>query len=285
MEKKRGFLARLWRLALLVIILVGFWYFENRTIATETFQVTSDRLPAAFDGLRVVELADLHGEEFGPGHRNLVEAVQAAKPDLIALDGDLADEHTDLEVIRNLAGELVKIAPTYYVTGNHEWAMDRRKELFAILEEAGVTALHNEYVLLERDGQSIVVAGVDDPNGPWDQKTPEELTEEIHAACGDPYVLLLAHRNDQLARWDALELDAVLAGHAHGGVIRLPVAGGLLGTGMQFFPEYTAGIYRAGRTCMLVSRGLGNSGIPFRLFNRPHLPVVVLRSGKGVNNP
>ena len=99
MEKKRGFLARLWRLALLVIILVGFWYFENRTIATETFQVTSDRLPAAFDGLRVVELADLHGEEFGPGNRNLVEAVQAAKPDLIALDGDLADEHTDLEEV------------------------------------------------------------------------------------------------------------------------------------------------------------------------------------------
>ena len=279
MEKKRGYLAKLWRLVLLAVVLAGFWYFENRTIATETFQVSSDRLPSAFDGLRVVELADLHGEEFGPGNRDLVEAVQAAKPDLIALDGDLADEDTDLEVIRTLAGKLVKIAPTYYVTGNHEWAMDGRKELFAILEEAGVTALHNEYFLLERDGQSIVVAGVDDPNGPWDQKTPEALTEEIHTACGDPYILLLAHRNDQLERWDALGLDTVLTGHAHGGVIRLPGVGGLLGTGMQFFPEYTAGIYRKGRTAMLVSRGLGNSGIPFRLFNRPHLPVVVLRCG------
>lgn len=285
MEKKGGLLARLWRLALFAVILVGFWYFENRTIAAETFEIISDRLPAAFDGLRVVELADLHGTEFGPGNRDLVEEVRAARPDLITVDGDLADEHTDLEVIRTLAGELVKIAPTYYVTGNHEWAMDGRRELFAILEEAGVTALHNEYAVLERDGQSIVVAGVDDPNGPWDQKTPEELTAEIRAALGDPYVVLLAHRNDQLERWEALELDAVLAGHAHGGVIRLPVVGGLLGTGMQFFPEYTAGIYRAGRTSMLVSRGLGNSGVPFRLFNRPHLPVLVLRSGKGVNNP
>lgn len=285
MEKKRGYLSRLWRLALLAVILTGFWYFENRTIAAETFPVYSDRLPSAFDGLRIVELADLHGAEFGPDNRDLLEAVRTAKPDLIALDGDLADEHTDLEVIRTLAGELVKIAPVYYVTGNHEWAMDARKELFAILDEAGVTALRNEYAVLDRDGQSIVVAGVDDPNGPWDQKTPEELTGELREALGDPYVLLLAHRNDQLERWDALGLDLVLAGHAHGGVIRLPVIGGLLGTGMQLFPEYTAGLYRAGRTCMLVSRGLGNSGIPVRLFNRPHLPVVVLRSGKGVNNP
>lgn len=285
MEKNRGFLAKLWRLFLLAVVLIGFWYFENRTIVTETYQVSSDRLPAVFDGLRVVELADLHGAEFGPGSRDLLEAVRAAEPDLIALDGDLADEAADLAVIRTLTEELVKIAPVYYVTGNHEWAMDGRKELFAILEKAGVKALHNEYCRLERDGQFFVVAGVDDPNGPWDQKTPEELTEEIRAACGDPYILLLAHRNDQLARWDALGLDLVLTGHAHGGVIRLPVIGGLLGTGMQFFPEYTAGIYRMGRTSMMVSRGLGNSGIPFRLFNRPHLPVLVLRSGKGVNNP
>lgn len=279
MEKKGGYFVRLWRLFLLAVILAGFWYFENYTIAVEPFSITSDRLPAAFDGLRVVELADLHGKEFGEGNQDLLNAVRSARPDLIALDGDLADEHTDPETIRTLAVELVKIAPTYYVTGNHEWAMEHRKKLFAILEEAGVTALHNDYVRLERDGQFIVVAGVDDPNGPWDQKTPETLTGEIRASCGDPYVLLLAHRNDQLDRWAALDLDTVLTGHAHGGVIRLPWVGGLLGTGMQLFPDYTAGIYRAGRTSMLVSRGLGNSGIPFRIFNRPHLPVITLRSG------
>lgn len=279
MEKKRGFPGRLLRFVLLLAVVAGFWYFENRTIDSETFEVVSDRLPAAFDGLRVVELADLHGASFGPGNRDLIKAVRAAEPDLIAIDGDLADENTDLSVIRTLAGELVQIAPTYYVTGNHEWAMKGRKELFAILEETGVNTLHNEYVRLERDGQYMVIAGVDDPNGPWDQKTPETLTEEIRAACGDPYIVLLAHRNDMLARWDALGLDVVLAGHAHGGVIRLPVVGGLLGTGMQFFPEYTAGVYQKGRTSLLVSRGLGNSGLPFRVFNRPHLPVLVLRSG------
>ena len=279
MEKKRGFPGRLLRFVLLLAVVAGFWYFENRTIDSETFEVVSDRLPAAFDGLRVVELADLHGASFGPGNRDLIKAVRAAEPDLIAIDGDLADENTDLSVIRTLAGELVQIAPTYYVTGNHEWAMKGRKELFAILEETGVNTLHNEYVRLERDGQYMVIAGVDDPNGPWDQKTPETLTEEIRAACGDPYTVLLAHRNDMLARWDALGLDVVLAGHAHGGVIRLPVVGGLLGTGMQFFPEYTAGVYQKGRTSLLVSRGLGNSGLPFRVFNRPHLPVLVLRSG------
>lgn len=267
----------------MAVVLAGFWYFENCTIVSEPFSIASDRLPAAFDGLRVVELADLHGKEFGPGNRDLLNAVRSAAPDLIALDGDLADEQTDLETIRTLAGELVKIAPVYYVTGNHEWAMDGRKKLFSILEEAGVRALHNEYVRLERDGQFIIVAGVDDPNGPWDQKTPETLLAEIREAHGDPWVLLLAHRNDMLDRWAALEPDTVLTGHAHGGVIRLPVVGGLLGTGMQFLPEYTAGIYRAGRTCMLVSRGLGNSGPPVRVFNRPHLPVITLRHGQTAN--
>ncbi len=272
-------LARLWKPVLIILLLVGFWNFENNTIVTETYTLRSDRIPEAFDGFRVVELADLHGREFGAGNWRLLEAVREAEPDMIALDGDLADDGTDLEVIRALATALVKIAPAYYVTGNHEWAMEQRTELFSILEEAGVVLLHNQFFLLQRGEDRIVVAGVDDPNGPWDQKTPEALTAEIREVCGDPYILLLAHRNDQMNRWSSLQLDVVLTGHAHGGVIRLPWLGGVFGPGRQLFPEYSAGLYRKGRTAMLVSRGLGYTAAPVRLFNRPHLPVLVLRAG------
>jgi len=280
MGRRRG--ARLFRLALVLMALVGFWYFENKTIVTETFVLPSARLPAAFNGFRVVSIADLHGKVFGEGNADLIAAVRDAKPDLIAIDGDLADEDTDLDVIRALAPELVKLAPVCYVTGNHEWAMTGREALFAILEDAGVTLLRNEYLPLERDGQLLVVAGVDDPNGPRDQKTPEQLTREIRAALGDPYILLLAHRNDQLDRWAALELDTVFAGHAHGGGVRLPGLGGLVGPGGTFFPDCTAGIYRQGRTALLVSRGLGWSVAPLRLFNRPEVAAAVLQT---VNNP
>jgi len=280
MGRRRG--ARVFRLALVLLALAGFWYFENKTIVTETFTLPSARLPAAFDGFRVVSLADLHGKVFGGGNAALIAAVRDARPDLIAIDGDLADGDTNLDVIRALAPELVRLAPVYYVTGNHEWAMPERETLFSILEDAGVTLLHNEYLPLERDGQVMVLAGVDDPNGPRDQKTPERLTKEIRAALGDPYILLLAHRNDQLDRWASLELDTVLAGHAHGGAVRVPGLGGLVGPGGTFFPDFTAGVYRQGRTALLVSRGLGWSAAPLRLFNRPEVAVAVLQT---VNNP
>ncbi len=274
-----GPMRRLVRAAILLAVLAalaGFWYYENFNIETEVLPLASSRLPAAFDGLRVVELADLHGQTFGDGDCDLLDAVRAAKPDLIALDGDLADEKTDLESLRPLLEGLAALAPVYYVTGNHEWAIEDREELFSLLEESGVTVLRNEFELWTLDGQSIAVAGVDDPNGPYDQKTPAELVAEIRAACGDVYILMLAHRNDQLDLWAGLGVDTVLTGHAHGGVVRLPGLGGLIGPGREWLPEYTAGLYQQGRTVQLVSRGLGWSAAPVRLFNRPHLPVLVL---------
>jgi len=279
MKRRHGCLHRLFLLAVIAAALAGFWYFENNVIQVEEFPLISSRLPAAFDGFRVAVVADLHGRSFGPEGEALVEAVRRAEPDLIALDGDIADEASDPAAAARLAGRLAEIAPAYYVTGNHEWVMDDLPGFLAQLEAAGVTVLHNEFYLLTRDGQSIVAAGVDDPNGPYDQKTPAQLVSEIRAACGDPYILMLAHRNDQLDLWASLEVDAVLAGHGHGGVIRLPFVGGLIGTDRRLFPDYTAGLYRQGRTNLLVSRGLGYTGLPLRLFNRPHLPVLVLRAG------
>lgn len=272
-------LRRLLALALTAAALAGFWYFENYRIETEEYTLCSSRLPAAFDGLRVVEIADLHGKMFGSEGEDLLEAVRAAKPDLIALDGDLADEKSDAAAVARLAGGLAEIAPTYYVTGNHEWVMDDLPGFLALLEAEGVTVLRNEYRVLRQGGQTMVVAGVDDPNGPYDQKTPEQLVSEIREDCGDAFILMLAHRNDQLELWSSLEVDAVLAGHGHGGVVRLPFLGPVFGSGGSLFPKDAQGLYRRGRTALLVSRGLGSTGLPLRLFNRPHLPVLVLRAG------
>lgn len=277
MKKRRGCLHSFFVFLLVAAILAGFWYFENNVIQPETLTVASDRLPASFSGLRVVELSDVHGKEFGQNSEKLLEAVRQAEPDLIAIDGDLADEYTDLTMLRPLAEGLAAIAPTYYVTGNHEWVMDDLGVMLEILKDAGVTVLRNEFVRLEKGGESIVLAGADDPNGPYDQKTPQQLVTEIRAACGtDAYILMLYHRNDRLDLWAELGVDTVLTGHGHGGVIRLPYYGGLIGVDRDFFPDFSAGLYAQGSTTMVVSRGLGNSGVPFRLFNRPHLPVVIL---------
>lgn len=92
--------------------------------------------------------------------------------------------------------------------------------------------------------------------------------------------MLLAHRNDRFAgEYSLLGADLVLSGHGHGGVIRLPFTDGLLSTTRSFFPSYTAGLYEKHGSVLFVTRGLGNSGPTFRLFNRPEIAVLTLRRG------
>ena len=172
------------------------------------------------------------------------------------------------------------IAPTYFVTGNHEWALPDVPGLKRKLEEAGVTVLSNETAVLARGGDEIVLAGIDDPNGYADQKTPEELAEEVRAACGDAFWLLLAHRNNYFEdRYSLLGADLVISGHGHGGLIRLPFTDGLVSVERTLFPSFTAGFYEANGGEVFVSRGLGNSGPSFRLFNRPQVAVLTLERG------
>lgn len=268
-------------LAVLVLAGTAFFWTQQNWIQICRESVSSSRLPQAFDGFRVVQISDLHGKEFGADSETLLEAVAGLEPDLIAITGDLIDSPGQLERIPALARGLSQIAPTYYVTGNHEWAIREAKEMKTLLRENGVNPLTNEYVVLEREGEQIVVAGVDDPNGPYDQKTPQALLEEIAAQQADPYLLLLAHRDtvEEYANWGC---DLVLCGHGHGGVIRIPFVDiGLLGTDRQLFPTYDGGLYplEDGGYCF-VSRGMGSNTVPFqtfRLFNRPELPLLILQ--------
>ena len=179
-----------------------------------------------------------------------------------------------------MAEALSAIAPTYYVTGNHEWALGGVPELKASLSAHGATVLTNQFLPLERNGDTVVLAGIDDPNGYADQKTPEELAAELYAAWGDPFWILLAHRNNRFpSQYSLLGADLVVSGHAHGGIIRLPGTDGLISHDLELFPSYTAGLYEENGSLLFVTRGLGNSGPSFRLFNRPEIAVVTLRRG------
>ena len=263
---------------LVAAVLCGWFHWQQTGLVPEEIVVASDRLPAAFEGLRISMVSDVHCAQFGQDNETLLAAVAAQQPDLIALTGDLLDRfETDLSMVEPLAKGLAAIAPTYYVTGNHEWALGTAavKGLKQTLAACGVTVLSNEYLTLEREGETIVLAGIDDPNGYADQKTLAQLMTDIRAELGDPFVLLLAHRNDgQL--YSQCGVDLTLCGHAHGGLSRLPFTDGLMDNDRTFFPTWTAGLYELEQGQMVVSRGLGNSGPTFRLFNRPHLPLVVL---------
>ena len=274
-EKKRGRGRSRWLLPA-ALVLAGAAWFENFTLSTSTVTAVCAALPEAFSGLRIVQISDLHGRRFDAQSRYLLELVRLQSPDLIALTGDLADEFTDFSMLPPLLEGLTALAPTFYVTGNHEWVLshEKRRELFSLLDAAGVVRLQNEYRLLEKGGDSIILAGVDDPNGPYDQKRPAQLVREIRQEQGkDAYILMLSHRNDELPLW---------AHHGHGGIVRLPFVGAVFGTHLDLFPDYTAGLYQKGQTSMIVSRGLGGSRkLPLRIGNRPEIVTVVLKAESG----
>lgn len=272
-------------LVLTALLAAGFLLWGNCSLQTTETSLVSPALPPAFDGLRIVELADLHGRVFGRGSRRLLAAVRRAEPDLICIDGDLFDEHTDLAMLPPLLRGLCAIAPVYYVTGNHEWRVPGLRGILAQMRACGVTVLQDDWRVLRRGEDALIVAGTDDPCGPAERKTPAELIADIRAEAGEAaFLLLLTHRNDQLPQWSALGVQAVLAGHCHGGVVRLPFVGGLFGTDRRLFPAWDAGLYRQGETVLYVSRGLGYTNVHFRLFNRPEVAVIVLRRGSPAIN-
>lgn len=263
-----------------ILFCVGFFHWSNHSLQVQRFTFTSPRLPAGFDGCVIVQLSDLHGALFGEDNRDLLKVVAKERPDYIFLTGDLLDQYraTPHSYAVSLGGALADIAPTYFVTGNHEWALPDVPGLKRALEVAGVQVLTNEYTVLARDGDNAVLAGIDDPNGYADQKTPEEVAEEVRAAFDAPFWMLLAHRNNYFEdEYCRLGADLVISGHGHGGLVRLPFTDGLVSVERTFFPSYTAGFYQAGGADLFVSRGLGNSGRTFRLFNRPQVAVLTLK--------
>lgn len=284
MKKKRLMIAGA-ALALLALVIWTAW--GNTALELNTYKVSSDKLPAAFDGYRIAHVSDLHNAEMGVGNEKLLALLREAEPDIIAITGDLIDSrNTDIGVALTFAAEAVQIAPCYYVTGNHEARISEYDELKAGLEACGVAVLENERGQVEVSGEFITILGVDDPSFSTDylfgdaasvvsSKLAELTAEE------DGFTVLLSHRPELFDTYVDSNMNLVLSGHAHGGQFRLPFAGGLVAPNQGLFPKYDAGLYTEGSTNMIVSRGIGNSLLPFRFNNRPEVILIELESLKG----
>ena len=139
-----------------------------------------------------------------------------------------------------------------------------------------MTYLRGGYEEITRPGGSIAVCGVEDARAGARVTPADELVRRAREKCPDGFLLFLGHRNDCLRKYPDLDVDLALGGHAHGGIVRLPLIGGLLGNDARFFPDYDGGLYR-GSYDLIVSRGLGNSVPIPRLFNIPEIVSVTLR--------
>lgn len=273
-RRRRKRVRRFFTTLLALALAAGWVSWQQNGLSTETLVV--DSAPDGFAGYRIAVISDLHAKEFGENNARLLRFVEGLEPDLIAITGDILHEESQLEMVPAVAEGLAAIAPTYYVTGNHEWAAGAAREIEPLLETCGVHVLSNEYVMLERNGDRLALLGAEDSNGYADQKTVREMADEVRREQGDVYQILLSHRNNRYEEYAAAGVDLTLSGHAHGGLIRLPGTDGLIGPQREWMPGYTAGLYDLSYGQMAVSRGLGNQFPAFRLFNRPDVPVVVL---------
>ncbi|MGR6835246.1 metallophosphoesterase [Syntrophomonas erecta] len=265
---KMPWLAMVFLVLIVAGLLVGQW------LQISYCSVTLKRLPARMDGLRIVHMSDFHSACFGEDNLKLVEAVKGQSPDLIVITGDLVDRMPrDEEKAVYLVSRLRKLAPVFFVTGNHEYYSSHVPELTAALEKIGVTVLHNQAVSFEHQGAKINIAGVADPFTGHDDLV--KALEETDEGC----TLLLSHSPEIFEEAVVAQVDMLLAGHYHAGQIRFPPLPALYAPGAGLLPEYDYGLYRQDSTYMYLTRGLGATGLlRFRFFNRPEVAVITCRA-------
>ena len=277
-HRGRGCLTALIILALIAAAAAFLIKDSREDLEISRYEVASQKLPESFDGFKIVQLSDLHGAEFGEDGMELVDKVGSLEPDMIALTGDFVTDEGDLAAVEKLAARLVKLCPVYFISGNHEFGSGLAVKVRNILERAGVKYLSNEYLTINRGDDEILLGGVEDPLAYADMLSPDELAQKMNDAAPDAFKILLGHRNYWMTEYPELPVDLIFCGHAHGGLIRIPGVGGLIGTDRRFFPDFDAGEYNNGRYTLIVSRGLGNSVPIPRVFNRPEIVCVELSS-------
>ena len=270
--------------AALLSALACFFLWQNNDIVTTNFTCQSDKVPQAFDGFVIVQVSDLHNKRFGTGQNALINKIDVLSPDVILVTGDLVDRRRyELAPAMEFIEGALQIAPVIYVPGNHEAWSGRYNEVRTALLDAGVTVLENISYTFARGDDGLVFLGARDPDFLTQTYAQGTDTSEISTFLDgwkeeSSLRILLSHRPELFDLYAKSRMDMAFSGHAHGGQIRLPLIGALYAPDQGLFPQYTAGRYDQGQTSMFVSRGLGNSLFPFRVFNRPELVCVTLQA-------
>ena len=264
-----------------------FWYDQNNRLQTTRYSIKNKRIPNSFKGYKIIQLSDLHGKELGYDSQNLIKAIKKENPDIIVITGDIIDgrkgnDNTIKEInsMISLSKQLVKIAPTYFVAGNHEMHYGRIEErikekitFLPKLKSTGVIILDRDCLWLEKDKDKIALIGLNDIY----LDSPSLLLNLTNEATQyKDFKILLAHEPQYIKNYNRANIDLALTGHTHGGQIRLPFIGGLYAPQQGILPQYDGGKFQYRKTTLIVNRGIGNSIFPLRVFNHPEMVVVTL---------
>jgi predicted MPP superfamily phosphohydrolase len=264
-------------MAALFLVLSGVVLRETVAIKVEEVRIEIPGLPAGLDGFRMVQLTDLHGRGLP---LKVMRVIEDYSPHLIALTGDyVSSSLRDMERITPFLRALSDIAPTYAVSGNHDFHVGW-PSIRSALRAQGVVVLENEHLLVRHREQDLVLVGVDDPATGRDN-----LRAALPPLRDDQTtVIVLAHAPTwfELNRTELLKgVDLVLSGHTHGGQIKLPFIGAVTNASGRLFPQaYVDGLSHENGTWLYISRGLGYTGIPIRFMSRPEITLVTLTTPK-----
>ena len=289
MKKKRPTSLKVIILITLMITLSIFFYWQNNALMITEIKFSNPNVTESFEGFKIVQISDLHNKDFGDEPNKLIKKMQALTPDIIVITGDLIDSrHTNINTAIKFVEAAQELAPVYFVSGNHESNSGKYEELCEKLVSAGAVILDNKSVMITHNDGSIRLTGLIDPAFLYDRggyteeqalSVMQNILQTMIKNDIDVFDILLSHRPELIDLYADAGADLVFTGHAHGGQFRLPfIDGGLIAPNQGLFPKYTSGIYRNKDTAMIVSRGVGNSIIPIRIFNRPEIIVVTLRS-------
>ncbi len=270
-------------MVMLVAILGFIVYRGNTTVGVTYYDISFARLPESFDSYTIVQLSDLHDAKFGDNHGKVVNQVWEIAPHAIFITGDFIDANRyDLAQSLLLVKELQHVAPIYYVTGNHEIATNDTERIKAALKDYQVQVLSDEAkIIRSTEGETIAIGGIEDPlSSPLqdEEAVRQAIARTFQHVPDDTFKILLSHRPEQFNQYVANRIDITFSGHAHGGQFRVPGIGGLISPGQGWFPDLTSGVHEKVDSRLVVSRGIGNSMIPIRLFNQPEIVVVTMKT-------
>ncbi len=262
----------------LILLCVWIWY-GNSAVEVSEYEIIAD-IPEGFDDFTIVQLSDLHNAQLGENNKNVLDKLKDINADIIVMTGDMIDSrHTKVDIALSFAKEAMKIAPCYYVTGNHEariyYAGDEYEKFKTGLIALGVRVLENEAADINLNGETINIIGIQDTG--FDFATGVDYLVSASLPDSDSFKILLAHRPEYFDLYEGADL--IFSGHAHGGQVRLPFIGGLFAPGQGLLPKYDGGVYEKDGRKMVVSRGMGNSLFPIRVNNKPEIVVVKLKKG------
>lgn len=280
--------------ALVIFVFVGITIYQNSTIKVTKYDVKNSKIPKSFNDFKIVQLSDIHNDYYGDKLTDLIDKVKKEEPNIIVITGDLVDaQRYNVENTLNFIDAIKDIAPIYFIYGNHDICIEGDSyytRMVEDLENRGVIFLNIKEDKITIGDDSINIIGIQDPSVVYaiekfayletsEEKTRamiEEVLNEVDTE--NNFTIMLAHRPEYFEVYTNYNIDLVLTGHAHGGQFRIPFIGGLYAPNQGLFPKYTSGVHSSNNTEMIISRGLGNSRFPIRVFNTPEIVSITLKS-------